>query len=192
MTPRNRALLIVGLVVLLLLVLIFGALSLFRGAAPAAPTDQQVPAPTDIPDPEIPVETFENPLITETPVAQGSTAALQMAELFAERYGSYSNQGDYQNLRDLLAVMTADYRSRTEAFLETVSPTPGATYEGVTSVKISSEVRSSDESSAVVAVSLQQTRRVGAETPTIGYRSLRMELELVGDEWRVDSAAWED
>jgi hypothetical protein len=115
-----------------------------------------------------------------------------MAELFAERYGSYSNQGDYQNLRDLLTVMTSGYRAETEAFLSTASPTPGATYEGVTSVKISSEVRSIDGDSAAVAVNLQQTKRVGAAAPVIGYRSLRMELEQVGDDWRVDSATWEN
>ena len=44
-----------------------------------------------------------------------------MGELFAERYGSYSNQGDFQNLRDLLPVMTSKYRTQTEASLATAA-----------------------------------------------------------------------
>lgn len=192
MTPRRRAILIVGLVLLLIAIII--AVIVFLSRSLAAPEEPQaepfVPAETG----EEPVvrETFENPLIASEPEVQGSTAAQQMAELFAERYGSYSNQGDYQNLRDLLPVMTARYRSSTEAFLATAESAPGQPYEGVTSVKISTEVRSIDEDSAVIAVTLQQSRVAGAATPTIGYRTLRMELEIVGTDWRVDKAVWEN
>src|SRR5690349_18870190 len=136
MTPRNRALLIVGLA-LLLIGIIIAAILLFRpAAAPQAPSEA-IEAPTDlIGEPPAPTESFANPLIAPAPQAQGATAARQMAELFAERYGSYSNQGDYQNLRDLLPVMTVSYRQSTEAFLETAPSAPPAQYEGVTSVKV--------------------------------------------------------
>jgi hypothetical protein len=115
---------------------------------------------------------------------------MQMAELFAERYGSYSNQGEYQNLRDLLPVMTARFRQETEAFLATAAPASGAAFEGVTSVKVSTDVRSIDEDSAIIAVSLQQERTNGSAVTT-GYRTLRMELLKVGEDWRVDRASWE-
>jgi len=192
MTPRRRALLIVGLLLLLIAVIIAIVLFLTRAiATPEAPVDEPF-VPPETTQEQAPAEKFENPLIPAEPEVQGSTAGQQMAELFAERYGSYSNQGDYQNLRDLLPVMTDRYRASTEAFLETTETAPGQPYEGVTSVKISTDVRSIDEDSAVIAVTLQQERASGAAAPTIGYRTLRMELMLVGAEWRVDAAQWED
>lgn len=193
MTPRRRAILIVALI-LLLIAIVVAVISLLSRAVPqqAAVSPDVGQEPVDIVEPSAVPEDFVNPLIAPAAAVSGSTAAQQMAELFAERYGSYSNQGDYQNLRDLLPVMTSRYRQATEAFLATADPAPGQTYEGVTSVKISTSVRSTDKDSAVIAVTLQQQRASGTAAPTAGYRTLRMELQRLGDDWRVDKAAWED
>lgn len=194
MTPRRRAILIVGLVLILIGIIVAVVFMLLRAVPKqaAAPVDV-VGEPAGIEDPGVTEQKFDNPLVVAAaPAVAGATASRQMAELFAERYGSYSNQGDYQNLRDLLPVMTARYRRETEAFLATASPTPGQTFEGVTSVKISTDVRSMGASDAVIAVTLQQERRSGTAAPTVGYRTLRMELEKVGSDWRVDKAAWEN
>lgn len=194
MTPRRRAILIVALVLLLIGILIAAILLLTRAVPTEAPLPAAEETPTDVTEPTAFSDTtFENPLLLPPPPAEEQeTASQQMAELFAERYGSYSNQGDYQNLRDLLPVMTARYRRETEAFLATADPTPGATYEGVTSKKVSTDIRSDDGSSAVIAVSLQQEKTVAGSPPTVGYRTLRMSLLKVGTEWKVDSAVWEN
>lgn len=190
MTPRRRAFLILALALALIAVIVAVILMLARATSdepPAALVDQ---APADVEQPLPAPEPFQNPLISAPEEEAGTTAGVQVAELFAERFGSYSNQGDYRNLRDLLPVMTARYRQETEAFLRTADPAPGASYEGVTSVKISTEVRSADDDSAIIAVALQQERSTGT-TVTTGYRTLRMELQLVGGAWKVDRASWE-
>ncbi|HTK60234.1 MAG TPA: hypothetical protein VL283_03455 [Candidatus Baltobacteraceae bacterium] len=193
MTPRRRAILIVGMLLILIAIIVAAVIFLTRTLKP--PTAE---APPDVAEPATevttvaPEDTFDNPLIVRDETVPGKTASQQMAELFAERYGSYSNQGDYQNLRDLLPVMTDRYRRETEAFLATAEAAPGQPYEGVTSVKISTDVRSMEEDAAVIAVTLQQSKATGASAPTIGYRTLRMELALVGTDWRVDAAAWEN
>lgn len=193
MTPRRRAILIVGLILLLVAIIVAVIIWLARSVAPQPDTTTGIiEAPTDIEEPAQPAEIFENPLLAAPAPAPGSTAGRQMAELFAERYGSYSNQGDYRNLRDLLPVMSADYRRRTEAFLATAQTASGQTYEGVTSVKISTDVRSMSDDEAVIAVTLQQQRSTGASAPTIAYRTLRMELVRSGEDWLVDAAVWED
>ena len=193
MTPRRRAILIVTLAVLLLGVIIV-AVILVRRAVPKPQAPAVVPA-TDEPTPEqaAAAAIIQNPLAPAVVEPVGRTAAAQMGELFAERYGSYSNQGDYQNLRDLLPVMTAKYRTQTEASLAAAKPQQGQTFEGVTSVKISSEVRTYNEAAgtAVVAVTLQQ-EKVSGTTTTIGYRTLRMELKREGQDWRVDASRWEN
>lgn len=190
MTPRRRALILVGLAVLLLAIVIAAILLILRllpDPAPQAPASDRTATAT----PEVVTSVdFVNPLIADPVAVQGSAAARQMAELFAERYGSYSNQGNYQNLRDLLPVMTAAFRARTEATLAAAAPASG-TFEGVTSVKVSTDVRSADEDSAVVAVTLQQEKTSGGAAPTVGYRTLRMELVREGESWRVDAAAWD-
>lgn len=192
MTPRRRAILIVGLGLLLVAAAIGLIFVLLRAVGPGEADPTAEPEPIEDTTPEAPVEDFENPLILTAPVTDERTESRQIAELFAERYGSYSNQGDYQNLRDLLPVMTARYRAETEAFLEDAEPAVGQTYEGVTSKKVSTTVRELDADSAVIAVSLQQEKASGASAPTVGYRTLRMELRKAGDDWLVDRAAWED
>lgn len=197
MTARRRAILIVALALLLLGLIVFAIVRFWPKAAPApaavapAPTTGLDAAPAVAP-------ALPNPL--RPPVAaatspSGTTAAAQMAELFAERYGSYSNQTDFQNLKDLLPVMTASYRAKTEAVIAAGAPQEVADYQGVTSVKISTEVRSysSAAGTAVVAVMLQQQKSTGtAVTPAVSYRSLKMGLKLVGKDWLVDSATWEN
>lgn len=194
MTPRNRAILVVGLAVLLIIILIAIVLLFLRSTkapatTPTAPTTSTTTQPTPT------QAVLPNPL-NPTPVAApaGRTAAQQMAELFAERYGSYSNQGDYRNLTDLLPVMSDRFRTQTEASLSSASSTPGAAYTGVTSRKISTEVRAYDEGAgtATIAVMLQQDKANGSGASAVSYRSLRLTLVKVGAEWRVDAAVWEN
>ena len=194
MTARRRAILIVALALLLIGIIIF-AIIYFWPKPVAAPVIAQPAAPTTVGTTPTPaaVQNPLKPIVLAAPA--GSTAAAQMAELFAERYGSYSNQGDFQNLKDLLPVMTASYRAKTEVYLATAQPADVANYAGVTSLKISTQVRSYSDSAgtAVIAVTLQQQKSVGASvTPAISYRTLRMALKRAGKDWQVDSAVWED
>lgn len=129
----------------------------------------------------------------EVPIIEGRTASLQMSELFAERYGSYSNQGDYQNLKDLLSIMTASYRSTTEDFLTSVEgAAPALVYEGYTATKISSEEISYNESSgtAQYEVVLQQLKIADNEELVIEYPVLRVGLQRIDDDWFVAKAEW--
>lgn len=194
MTARRRAILIVILALLLLGLIIFAVVYFW----PKSEVQPVVPAPaaTTSVQASPPPAPVANPLNSTAAAApSGSTAAVQMAELFAERYGSYSNQGDFQNLTDLLPIMTASYRAKTEAYLASASSSDATTYQGVTSVKISTQVRSYSASAgtASIAVMLQQQKTTGTSvTAAISYRSLLMKLKLVGKEWRVDSADWEN
>lgn len=192
MTPRRRALIIVGLLLMLMSIILFAVFLLPKvvpSAQPTVPVVEVTPRDEfETPPPEV---DFVNPLILTAPASPGRTAGQQMAELFAERFGSYSNLGDYQNLRDLLPVMTASMRAKTEKYLATADTTPGQPFEGVSSERVSTIVRSLDTDSAVIAVSLQQERTSGS-TITTGYRTLRMELRKIGDDWRIDAAAWEN
>ena len=191
MTPRRRAILIVVLAALLIGIILAAVFLLRRAVAPSRGPGAGNADLT--PEQQAAVAVIQNPLAPVEPAAAGRTAASQMAELYAERYGSYSNQGDYQNLRDLLPVMTAKLRAETEVFLAKALSQPAQAFEGVTSVKISTDVRAFSETAgtAVIAVTLQQ-EKVSGTSATVGYRTLRMELKKDGQEWRVDAARWEN
>jgi hypothetical protein len=200
MNPRFRAILIaVGAVILIALA---AWLLFFRSAPPAV-----VPEPEPEPQPSGGLTTSgaatvvtsipDNPLITE-PAAPAEIderlAARQNAEIFAERYGSWSNQGDYQNLRDVLPFMTARFRAETEAFIaEREGQAPPTAYEGVTSILLSTTFESYDASAgkAEAVVRVQQTKSVGS-SETVGHAALSVTLEKVGTEWKVDSAIWSE
>lgn len=197
MTRRRKILIAVLAAVLLLLALILFISTREQPAAAPAPAAPPAPAaeeaaspPEAIPEvPASPLRPAPAPAPTDA-----RTGAIQLAELFAERYGSYSNQESYQNLRDLLPVMSRSFRETTEAELAKVGAAPPAeNYEGVTSVKISTRVLSFSEAAgtASLAVTLQQTKTVGTNAPEVSYRTLRLSLVKEGEDWKVDSVRWE-
>lgn len=192
MTPRKRAILIVASVAIFLIALIIVIILLMRRVSgPAStPSATGTPAIQDQAAVKAPgLDPLNPPAAAASP---GRTAAAQMAELFAERYGSYSNQGDYQNLRDLLPIMTDSYRKSAETYLASAPSSAGQAFEGVTSVKISTDIRAFDAGAAVVAVTLQQEKTSGSAVSTVAYRTLRLELVKVSDDWRIAAAAWEN
>lgn len=195
MSPRNRTILIVSGAVLLLGLLIALAVWLLR----PEPSGETVVEPPPSIDGGLGASA-ELPSLQPNPLApaaaeepESRTAAVQVAELFAERYGSYSNQGDYRNLQDLLPVMTDRFRRETEAFIAEGAPA-ASQYEGVTSLKVSTRTvfHSDTRGEAEMSVTLQQEKTVGTAAPTVGYRTLRVILARVGEEWKVDSVRWEN
>lgn len=195
MTVRTRNRLIVGGLALLLLVVVLLFTFVFVG-------EEEVPIeePIEVVEPP-PLGVSEdilagaaNPLeiqADEEEVDSGATAAAQVAELFTERFGSYSNQGNFQNLRDLLPVMTATYRAETESYLDSVaSQLPPGGYIGYTSTKVSTDeiAYDADGGSAVFEIRVQETKIEGTAEPQITYPVYRVELEKVGEDWKVASA----
>jgi len=194
-STRNRVI-VIGLAVLLVVVIVL--FTIFDRPKPAEETS---PTPSgsasNTLDISAPIEAPASPSGLEPEAApaveMGRTASVQMAELFAERYGSYSNQGSYQNLRDLLPVMTPSYRAKTESFLASVDTSmPAASYEGYTATKVATKEIAFNENAgtATYEVSLQQVKTVSGQEPETLYPVLRLSLREIGDDWRIDDAEW--
>jgi hypothetical protein len=203
MSDRTKKIMIVGGILLLILLIIFIVALLSRQAPstepelfveePAAPsTPLVVPAKPAAPEPERPI--FEDtPFLQVAPPPATNPGMLATSDVFAERYGSYSNQNAYQNLRDLLPLMTPDFRKETEAKLKAAESSTGtAAYQGVTSVKISSKIVEGSEADRVakVAVTLQQTKESSSTAPTTSFIVLELKMIKFGEDWLVDQATW--
>lgn len=195
-STRNR-LLILGLAVLVIGgIILISVLGGGDQAETTEPTSQETQGDGLGVSSDIVVPTVPSGLDSTPPPAQvveGRTASLQVAELFSERYGSYSNQGNYQNLKDLLPIMTDALRSQTEAFLKSVADAPPAeSYEGYTAKRVSSkEISYSDSSgTAIYEMTLQQQKLTSTGEPEISYPVLRIEMISVSDAWKIAKADW--
>ena len=119
-----------------------------------------------------------------------------VAKNFAEVYGSYSNQSNYENIETAMLLAAAKYKSALASLLSRyrASYQPAANYEGVTTTVISQpEVESLDETSgkAVVLVKTQRKESAGMQANyTIKYQNIRISLIKEKGDWVVDGSSW--
>lgn len=136
--------------------------------------------------------------LPETAVPDGekvNSDVSRLAAAFAERFGSYSNQGSFENILDLRSLMTEKMKVWADDFVEKNSAASGsnAIYSGVTTKAISVEMPDvSGASSATVTVKTQRRETSGSMVGNekIVYQDLELSMVKVGDEWKIDDAAW--
>ncbi len=197
MSKRTK-LIIVAVVVAVLAAAVF---LLFGKKAPApkaeAPKEEAAPVGTLPPVSTLPQTTITNvslPGEAPPPEVSAQAAVVRLSASFAERYGSYSNQGNFENLRDLFPLMTDRLKSATERLIVETQKTrdPSAAYFGVTTKAISSNVETFNEEAgtAKIIVSTQRAETRGVGEPVVSYQDLVLELARVGKEWRFDRASW--
>lgn len=119
----------------------------------------------------------------------------RLAQLFIERYGSFSNQGNYENISDLYPLMTANMRRVSSSYAEEQKRAHpfGVVYYGVTTKARSSQIVSVKENRATIKVNTQREEASGVSgTPKIMYQSAILSLARLGDEWKVDDVDWEE
>jgi len=120
----------------------------------------------------------------------------RLAAAFAERFGSYSNQGDFENLLDLKSLMTEKMQVWVDNYVaeSKTNQTDNAVYFGVTTKSVSTEIISLDEAGGEARVKVSTQRREASGTMSDNVRVYYQDLELifkkVGGEWKVDEAAW--
>ncbi len=115
-----------------------------------------------------------------------------LAMTFAERFGSFSNDGDYINLDTLTELSTAKeiliLNSLKAKYLAAKTE-----YFGVTTKALSAQITSYDAASgqAEMVVSTQRREAQGTTAnPTVYYQDLNLRLLKIEGRWLVDSADW--
>ncbi|MBU1146245.1 hypothetical protein KKD80_01720 [Patescibacteria group bacterium] len=120
----------------------------------------------------------------------------RLAAAFAERYGSYSNQGNFENLLDLESLMTGKMWAETENFIKQNKTTTGdnSVYFGVTTKALSVNIGSIDEGAGTAEITVGTQRRESsgsmADNSVIKYEDLELTFLKVNGEWKVDAATW--
>ncbi len=176
--------------ILLAVLVIFILLVAFLLALFLRPKNTPRPAPQEqVTQPVAPEPTLSERQEQES---RASSATLQaQAKLFAERYGSFSTEANYQNLKDLLPVMTATFAAQTETSIRTAPPS--TEYYGVTTRVVSVKTDALDEAAgtASLTVSTQRQETKGNAAPTVKYQNLALTFQKIGTEWKISSAVWE-
>ncbi|MBI3290861.1 hypothetical protein HYZ76_01105 [Candidatus Falkowbacteria bacterium] len=194
MSRRNIIIVSLALAVLILALLILFFWWLFGRTAEAEPAVNegiQIPgilpsAGTPLPDP--------NDSVVGEPALEADLKAI--AVTFAERFGSYSNQGGtFANLDDLSDLMTVKMKVWTESYKLEQSEDESGVYYGVTTKALTAEITSFEEDlgRAEIVVNTQRSEAlVNTINPRVNYQNLVLQLVNTDNGWKVDSAAWTD
>jgi hypothetical protein len=175
----KKVFLIAGGVLILLAVLLL--IFTRRTAEEPKPAEQQT------------IQTQENtPAVPASKEETNKSNVLVLASSFAERFGSFSSQSDFQNIRDLFPFMTASMKIWAENYIEiqkaNVNP---EIYYGVTTKAISRKFLYFDENSAEILISTQRRESTGAmANETITYKDMELKLVKESEEWKVDGVWW--
>lgn len=205
---RRRIIIIIIIVVILLLLLL-----LFNNAVQKAEdiAEQQVqqtqttqlsgslPVEVDevIPEPEPVISSATNPDVVAQPVVvfePGFSDALRTGRIFAERFGSFSNQAQFQNIEDLFDLMNDSMRDWAEDMVAEGQAEAEETdeYYGINTKVISHETIE-DTANNVVIKYITQRQEVGGDAGNIYYyQDIVVTLTLEDNVWKVDSAFWQD
>ena len=122
---------------------------------------------------------------TEIRAPEGG-AAVVAARNFAERFGSYSNQNPYDNIKQLFPLMTA----RLRATFPGAAAVTSDSYQGVESRVISIKVLQTSDVAARLTVTLQRSERDASLRVKVYYQDLALTLVKELNQWLVDSAQW--
>lgn len=194
-----------GVIIIVLGLLIIAAIILFfffyKPAAPEPVAEQPVVSAVKT------TATFEStkevkPAVTVQPVSPLKKAEVKsddltrMASAFAERLGSFSNQSDYGNLRDLQIFMTDGLKAWAQSYIETARLKKADTsiYYGIVTKSILSKVNQFDADLGKAEILVKTQRRESAGVTgnsSTFYQDIIIKYSREGNVWRVDGADWQ-
>lgn len=208
-TKKRIWLILILLLILIIAALIYLFLSYYK-PAPSQPQENlnngnvnEPPAAVNLP---ANLNSFNNPdpavvadiqgLNGNAPEPTKEEAAAVVAEAFAERFGSYSNQSDYANLDDLQIFMTDNINNWVIKYKEQLrKENPDFnSYYAMETKAISKQINSMDEKAGKAEITVKTQRQEfknSINDPRVFYQDILIKLVKVGNEWKVDGAYWQ-
>lgn len=144
--------------------------SSFNDGAPPASSAQTKPTPKTPTLPSDPEEIYLR----------------QLARIFVERFGSYSNQNDNEHIADAFTLATR----KMQGYIATKALDFNQTYEGATTVVVATSILKRAASAATVSVDAQRVVHESSGERT-EYLSGTVEFLKVNGEWKVDGVYWQ-
>ncbi|TSC55583.1 MAG: hypothetical protein G01um101418_838 [Parcubacteria group bacterium Gr01-1014_18] len=142
---------------------------------------------------EIPLPVFRQ---EDVVLADPFSEAQRTARVFVERYGSYSNASNFQNIEDVLYLATDSMRAFLERTLEQyrAGAVAGAEYSGMSTVVLSWDelTEESSENRHMFRVHTQRSKSIGSlDNVSSFYQDSKVVVLRQEAVWKVDSAYWQ-
>lgn len=117
------------------------------------------------------------------------------AKSFAERFGSYTNQSNYDNFNDLKIFMTSKMISWVDDYIAGLKKTETDQngYYGMTTAAVSGTVKKFSDTAGTAEISVTTQRRevTGSAEPKVFSQDILITYKKTGTDWKVDSAVWQ-
>ena len=194
MSRRNKIIItvIVAAVVLLLVIVFLQWWNARQTVQGPVNTNQGIEIPETLPTASAGLTNGNNSPV-EAPDMEAGLKAVALS--FAERFGSYSIQGNFSNLDALNDLMTVRMKTWVDNYkAEQETGTAELPYYGISTLGLSTEILTFEEGlgRAEVLVSTQrQETRGNTVNPRIFYQNIKLQLVKTGEEWKVDAAEWQ-
>ncbi len=135
-----------------------------------------------------PVPTTTQPITN--PIELEKLGVERLASVFAARYGSFSSDNSYQNVREVEQLAT---RALWAKIRPPSSPRPAATFSGVTTEVLMTKLTTWADAAATVEVTASRTETTlatGVPSTTVYQQKATINLVKQGTNWLVDSFTW--
>ena len=113
----------------------------------------------------------------------------QLVSAFVERYGSYSNQTDFENLTDLMPFMSQSLKRWAENLIDSkrVNSNSQAPYYGVTTKVLKTEIIEFTDELVKIKVATQKSEMFGTDyNSKVSYEDLTVSLIKEDEVWKVN------
>jgi hypothetical protein len=203
MNKRTIRIIIISVIVILLLLVVAYFLFMYKFPGSVIQNVINNPKTTQTVNTNLPNQTTAT-TTPATPAKQANakpassetitqTNLVKIADSFAERLGSYSNQSNFSNLSDLKVLMTASMQAWADKYIATNQKAAySGVYQGVTTHAISAETKDFDNTngSADIIVHTQKVAQNGTNSPVVAYQDITITFVKQGNNWLVDNAVW--
>lgn len=148
---------------------------------------------SNLPDTNSNTASTNNIIYTKEPSSQA--VLLAIASTFAEKYGSFSSEGNFENLIDAKHFMSDRMKAWTDDYIRKNMEIKNGVFYGITTRAIKPQILSinPEETEAQVLVNTQQ-EEFSEEVSSRGrilYKRLILDFVKVNNEWKVDAAVWQ-
>ncbi|MFH1405350.1 MAG: hypothetical protein ABIH21_04635 [Patescibacteria group bacterium] len=116
-----------------------------------------------------------------------------LAKTFVERYGSFSFESEFENLRDVMPLMTDSYAADMANKIK--SMTASEVFYSISTRVITTDVEELDEQEGVAKVIVTTQREEAAGSPQdrkVRYQPIVLTFKKISGIWKVASAIWEE
>lgn len=194
MTTKQRKTLVIIIAVMLLTLAVVAWL-IWQQFAPEEPTftNRNVNEETNVN-----VVVVKANINTETPpINEETVEKLEMrriANLFTERFGSYSSEANFQNILDLKDYMTGKMWTWADNYVkkQRIIQAGDKTYFGITTKVLSTTINNQTESKAELLIITQRKETKEDGTIKTYTQDIILQMRKIENDWKVDEATWQD